>query len=66
MTRDISTTSTEYVKELVAEKVIEAIDDLQERYDCFIYLDKDDVELLGDAKFYEQLLKNINKHKWEV
>lgn len=64
--RDISTTNKEYAKQLISDKIVEVIEDLQERYDCKIYLDRDDIDLLGDDNFYEQIFKNISKHRWET
>lgn len=58
-------TTSEKIKELISDEVIKAIEDLQERYDCFIYLDRDDIELRGSDEFYDQILKNITKHRFE-
>ena len=63
MTRDTTTTPKQYAKQMVGEKIVEVIADLQERYDCHIYLDKDDVDLLGTDEFYNQLMKNVVKHR---
>lgn len=63
MTRDISTTNKEYARQLISDKIVEVIEDLQERYDCKIYLDRDDIDLLGEEGFYEQIFRNINKHR---
>ena len=53
------------IRREVGKHIVRFIEDLQERYDCVIYLDRDDIELHGSDEFYEQLIKNITKYRFE-